>query len=129
MPAATNLPLPPVAQAIAEAIGLDGLLALVDAKGGQTVTIPTRHSSDHPLAVTLGAQRFRLLQQTFAGERIEVPLLRGYRTAILHASVRAERSEATANALAQRFGLTQRHIKRICASAEEADRRQGDLFD
>lgn len=120
-------PLPTLAEEIAETIGVDGLLLLVDARGGQRLTVPVGPAEDHPLAAIMGRDRWDKFRATFPGETLDIPTLKGNRTALMHAAIRRDRSGATVNELAARYGLTGRQIKRICA----AGRREchGDLFD
>jgi hypothetical protein len=123
-----NIPLPPLGEDIAAVIGLDGLLALVAARRGQRLTIPVDAAPEHPLASALGPERWDKLRASFAGETIDVPILSAHRIALLHTAIRADRRGATVNQLVERYGISGRHIKRICAADPDPDDPQGDLF-
>lgn len=122
-------PLPPIATEIKESIGYDGLVALVQARGGQRLRIPSTPKPHHPLAELLGSDLWERLRADFSGSEIDVPLLWLNRTGLLHAAVRSDRARLTLNEIAAKHRIGIRQVKRILAAARcaEAEQRQGQL--
>ncbi|PWG62838.1 hypothetical protein [Sediminicurvatus halobius] len=120
---------------IAEVIGLDGAMRLVDHWGGLRLYIPEPDhiTGAHPLARRLGLQRARALATTYEREKIDVPnckpaLHRAWDARLLE----EKHAGASARQLAIRHGVTERTVwlalARARARAGSEDDSQADLF-
>ena len=68
----------------------------------------------HPLVLRLGMRAATALAEAFGGEIVEVPTRRATSIEERNAAIRAEAENgASVHALAQSYGLTVRHVRRI----------------
>lgn len=124
--------LPDSMREIAELVGVEGVLALIERWGGVWVHVPhpdNLHAA-HPLVLALGAEPARRMAERYPGERVEVPIGHGYAAALLAAEVAAatDRGESEAQ-IARRLGITARWVRELRRRAREtADDGQVDLF-
>ncbi len=104
-------------------IGLDSAMALVDAHGGTTITVPMRYRADHWLARLIGEEAARALIDHYGGDRIEVPrcaaALRAQRDRAILDAWRRGHSQAR---LARQYRLTERGVRKIIRRAERSER-------
>jgi len=124
--------LPPTAAQMVAVIGLEAVLALVEACGGARVYVPQPQALgvDHTLVRALGLDAAERLAAHYGGDAITVPrclaALRGARNRAIR-----ERHAGGARppSLARRFGLTERQVYAILAAGEPTvDERQASLF-
>ncbi len=117
--------LPPKAREIAEVIGLDALMRLVEHYGGTRIRVHTAPRPDSDLAHCLGPEAYRrALQQTYQTEYLDVPLLHTSREALLTAEVLAARARGeTVPEIARRHRIPLRRVYRI-SERETADRQE-----
>ncbi|MES9873130.1 MAG: hypothetical protein ABW146_08465 [Candidatus Sedimenticola sp. 6PFRAG7] len=103
--------LPPAAADIAEAIGLDGLLRLVDARPGVHLRVPSRIKPDHYLAGVLTRRQYEVLVKTYRNEEIYIPRLHAARLQLLRAEARALASQGkTRTQIALHQGVCERTV-------------------
>ncbi|MEN2979971.1 hypothetical protein P7L78_09125 [Tistrella bauzanensis] len=112
---------------VAEALGVDVALALMDLYGGQDIQIPRRPRADHPVIKALGAEVGYALCHYLGGGRIYVPHGRQRRSArrdvlTLQAAGRTRRE------IAILLGFSERHIRRMANQAASADPAQLPLW-
>lgn len=119
--------LPPRAREIADVIGIDGLLSLVEHYGGTPVRVHTEQRPSSALAACLGAEAYRKLQATYPSEYIEVPLLHTGRDAVLAADVCDSRARGEMiRTIARRHKITMRRVYRILSrERDRINERQG----
>jgi len=58
---------------MAKIIGIQGVLALAEFRGGRWLYVPKQVDSEHPIAQLIGLKNARALCQVFDGERIMMP--------------------------------------------------------
>lgn len=109
---------------VAEVIGADSALLLVEKFGGISVYVPSPEMlrRDHHLVRELGWDKAMTLCQARGGEHIDVPTLY-YARAKKQRIVNAVGSN---RAIAMRFGVTEAYVRKLRAGMTEQD--QGDLF-
>ncbi len=115
---------------IVEAIGFEATLALVERFGGIPIYLPKdaeRIKIDHPLARLLGLDAARRLARARPYELLHVPRATRYLREIRNLALRRDYSEASASAVARKYGLTRRQVFRV-AAADVPPQLQGDLF-
>lgn len=119
--------LPPSARELAEVIGLDATLALIEHYGGTRLYVPEHIGADHPLARAIGMQAAHTLVEHYARDSIDVPRAwRAARAVLYRQIVAAYTDGATAASLARRHRCTERWIYEIVARhrAEAASLQQ-----
>lgn len=108
---------------LAEVIGDDGLAALVAAFGGAHIRVHVAPRPDSALARALGS-RYRLLQRTYAGCQIDVPLLAAAPSQVSDATILSALSQGlSADAIAPRYRISRRRVYRIQARARRSPTR------
>lgn len=100
--------------------------------GGTRVTIPSRLTPDHWLAVLLGVKNASMLSRYYAGEEIEIPMGPFSSQAERHEAIRRlDREGLTYDKIAQRTGCDRRtvirHVKGTSNRPKNPDQRN--LFD
>lgn len=129
--------LPGVLQDIADLIGVQAMLKLVDACGGTEIYIPSTtlmardEWSAHASLPTraIGVANMAKLATAFGGSHIEIPRATRHQKAMRNAAIRrAVEAGRSKQALARSEKITTRHIRRIC-NGGAIDPRQIDLFD
>lgn len=104
------------AMGLADVIGEAGLALLVRYFGGTRLRVHTRPRPDSDLALRLGVAVYGALQATYAGEEIDIPLLRSERTQGRQARVHAMRARGmTGNQIARAEGISLRRVRAILA--------------
>lgn len=100
---------------LAEVIGVDGTLALVECFGGLEYYVPRHASETHELARILGQERFARLAGRFGGERIAIP-----RDPVAGSSkgeiMTLGEQGLGDRAIARQVGVTQRYVRRVLES-------------
>lgn len=130
--------LPPLLAEFADAIGIEGALAIAEAKGGQLVSITSKMSDEHWLVRLIGREKAEHLAETvLAGKRMQFDIPRGptgsykaeqRRRAQIVAEALA--GSATASEAARRAGITRRSVQRQKAGGRRGGKAsgQGSLF-
>jgi hypothetical protein len=112
--------LPQTIQDLAEAIGIEGAMALVEVRGGTSVRIPVEPAADHWLREALGEARYAQLVRTYAGELIDIPVCSRALAATRRARAIADlRTGQPQRQVALRYGYTERYV-RILAGRSRA---------
>lgn len=120
--------LPPSAREIADVVGLEGLVALVEWRGGTTIFVPVECGAGCELAEVMGMDGAQALVDTYAGSRLTLPLLHGHQTALKWAAARAMAADGKSRwQIARALGTTERNVYRMLAGADE-DSFQMDLL-
>ena len=116
-----NVRLPPIAAKLADLIGSDNLIALIHyarhCRGKCFVYVPKRAKRDTKLAQLIGFDAAAKLSEEYGGRAIEVPKVlaidRARRTVEIK---RMANDGATLASIAQRFGITTRHVTNLLAA-------------
>lgn len=113
--------LPPQARQMAELIGIQGLLALAEYRGGRWLYVPKDVGADHPLAKCVGIKKARALCRVFDGERVMMPACVDALRAIRDEEIfrRHYDDGMSLDALAGEYGISQRSVLRALARAKE----------
>ena len=122
-----NLPdyLPPVAREIAEVIGMDGLLRLVEHYGGIVIRVP----GNSGLNRVLTAEQYKAFVHTFRNEKLAIPRLYAKQTMIaLEETKRLDEQGYTREEIARQLKLTERCVYKRLAKSRSNDDQQ-DLFE
>lgn len=119
--------LPGSVRDIAETLGLDVVIRLVDHFGGCEIYIPDQIKPDHPL-MALGETAARALVEYCPRDRINVPKsLNPKPTASTIEDL--ENRGLTRNQIARELNITQRHVRRVANGEDTSDPNQINLFD
>ena len=121
--------LPPMAQDIAERIGLDAALTLIAKKGGCYLKVPLKARQDGPISKLIGYKAARDLSFHFGGEKLELPraaaaIKKASRADVFRAIAEGKISK---NKAAKILELSVRHVREL-ANRHGRDTRQHDLF-
>jgi len=120
--------LPSLARDIADTIGMDGLLQIVEQYGGQQICVHKVPRPDSELASLLGP-KYPPFQHRFYGEYLDIPLLHTSREALLVADVLTSLANGEAvNKIASRHRIPRRRVFRIQARYTAEDDSQLSLF-
>lgn len=128
--------LPELLAEIADLTDVGTALAVAEAKGGTTVTIPARLSEDNWLVLAVGMDKAKIISQHFtSGRRLQVVIPLGpfgsFKAAQRHraeAFAKAQAEGASAPAIARRLGITDRSVYRARQKLKGKPSDQGDLF-
>ena len=102
------------AHEIRSIIGDAALNELIEAYGGRRVYVPSVMRPHHPLALRLGLGPALLLSQYCPGEHLDVPTGRSMQIeARNRLIVREVEAGASISAVARKWGLSDRHARRI----------------
>lgn len=111
---------------IAEAIGLDGALALCRVFGGIALYVPQTPKEDHILLKALSMDEFALLCRAFGGDTVEIPKGTKAKRAQIFADLAAGAGTLEA---AKRYNYTTRGIRKLKAKLKNpANPNQHKLF-
>lgn len=121
--------LPQSLQAMAQIIGLQGVLALVRAYGGVRLYVPTRLPDDHVLIDLLGRPAAEMLAAEYGGQpHFDIPRAEGLVRALRNRRIQADRAAGlSVRDLALKHQLTERQVAKILGPGA-ADDGQVDLF-
>jgi hypothetical protein len=111
--------LPNSMQELAEKIGLEAVLKLVEVRGGRRVTVPKVASNESWLFRLVGENSCVQLCQIYGGENIEIPICNVAKQRANVAEFIHEGGSTTE--AAKTFDMTLRGIRKMCAVL----RRQG----
>lgn len=115
-------PPPPAELAwLADHIGADATLRLIEAHGGTRLYVPEKPNQGSPLARLVGLSQARALADRYGGDYIRVPLARNWRVRLYR-----QRGE-TYPAIARRLGITESQVGKILTAAGSTT-RQLNLF-
>jgi hypothetical protein len=109
---------PPTMRSIAQAIGVEGALLMVQELGGLEYYIPRTAPEHHPLVQLLGAVRFAVLAGRHGGSRVAVPRDVGSNLAKGRIFTLAEQG-LDQRSIARRVGVTQRYVRRVLESVPQ----------
>jgi len=120
--------LPRILQDLAELIGLQLTMRLVEEYGGIRLYIPKCDmADDHALVKLIGREAAEKLQREYGGEpHMDIPLALASVRAVRNAEIRAARPHKSASHLAREYRTTERNIRLICG--EIKDDKQVALF-
>ena len=120
--------LPPVARDLAETIGLDATLALVERWGGTPLWV--RPEPWPELVTVIGQEAAGKLCYAYALCRLDIPrCVRSVRACRDRAILAASAAGATGSDLARAYGLTRRQITKIRRAGRDSEPTpQTDLF-
>lgn len=110
--------IPEQLRTLAEHIGEDAMLKLLEAYGGVHLAVPTlaRIPAGHRLVEILGSQALTLCHH-YGGSVISVPKAHVAALAMRNRRIRTARAMGYSHAsLAREYGLTERQIYNICAA-------------
>lgn len=115
--------LPPQARQMADLVGVQGLLALAEYRGGRWLYVPKTVEPDHPLAKCLGLKKARALCQVFDGERVMMPACVDALRAIRDEEIFRRHYDGgeSLDALAGAYGITQRSVLRAIGRVRGRD--------
>lgn len=120
--------LPERARELAEVVGIDGLVKLVEWRGGVFINVPVEYSPEHELAGVLGETATRALIDAYAGCRVELPLLTTHARALKVATAQSMRTDGVVIwKIARHLGTTERNTYRWLSRAD-ANQDQMELF-
>lgn len=123
--------LPETLRDIVDMIGLPSTLKLVEKFPGVRVFVPRQKNleADHHLVQLLGADAAEKLAAYFDGSEYPVPKAAAALIRLRDRKIQQRRGDSTAAELALEFGLTERHVYRVWAAADqEFWNRQERLF-
>ncbi|MEY2863563.1 MAG: hypothetical protein RLY58_1270 [Pseudomonadota bacterium] len=125
--------LPESLQNIVKLTDLDAALTLVDKHGGTTFHVPPLKMMhpQHDLACLIGVDHALKLCRYYSGDSIYLPRASHYLQAIRDEKIRDEADHLTTAALALKYKLSERWIRKIKSSTLQnvtADERQLGLF-
>lgn len=103
---------PPAMRSVAQTIGVEGALLIVQHLGGLEYYVPKSATEAHPLVQLLGMQRFVALAGRHGGSRIIVPRDLGTNVAKGRILTLAEQG-LDQRTIARRVGVTQRYVRRV----------------
>lgn len=112
---------------IAETLGLDVVIKLVDHFGGCELFIPSQLKPDHPL-MALGEEAAQALVGYCPKDRIDVPKSLNPRPTASTIEVLESRG-LTRNQIARELNITQRHVRRVANGKDTSNPDQTNLFD
>ena len=123
--------LPRTVREIADLIGLDATLKLVDRYGGIGFYCAANPTESHPLSLLVGFAEAHRLATKFRSEYVKVPRCHKLILRARNAEICAEfQAGETAGSLARRHGMTERNIWKILRQSRvQDDPRQRKLFD
>jgi hypothetical protein len=108
----------PMLEELAEAIGEESLLRLLETRGGMRVYIPHQPKASDSLAASIGLSAAIGLSQIYGGDRIEVPNPTPRKVRILEL-----RSHGLSiDAIAHQLGCTRRRVFQVLADAHAGRR-------
>lgn len=118
--------LPESARELADTIGLDGLLAMVKARGGTSVKIPVRRETleGHWLADVLTAGQLEKLHDQYRGLAVLIPKLACAKRKLIHHEIRKRRRSGQPVAeVATALGVHERTVYRYQSSQPLNDKQ------
>jgi hypothetical protein len=126
--------LPTSARDLAETVGLQSALAIVERWGGVGLWVPVQWRADAPptqrLLAALGERTARRLWEVYRGTHLDVPKCDRALRMLRDDEIRArKRQGATVARLAREHHLTERQIYNIAAAPAVQDDGQADLFE
>ncbi len=122
--------LPPFARELADLIGLNPLLKLVEVRGGLPLYVPEKITKHHALANLIGIKAAKKLTEAYGGDSITIPNCATSIQELLHREIAERRNNGESEAsVAADIGMWGRSIRRIHAKYKKPDDdRQGKLL-
>lgn len=120
--------LPASARELVDAVGLEGMIALVERAGGCKVKVPKNPGPENELVRLVGIDLAKKLAKSHGGEELQIPVLRVSRSRAARARVLADLNEGriTVNEAARALSITARQVYNIKRDVD--DPRQMTLF-
>jgi Mor family transcriptional regulator len=115
-PIDSNATLPSLLQDIANTIGFDAAMKLVERFGGTRIYVPRPQSMawNHPLSEALGSPDAVRLAHAFQGEAVEIPLATDAQRFRRDVEIVSAYSQgATQRELAQKYRTSERNVRKI----------------
>lgn len=103
----------PIIQTIAEIIGEEEARVLAEKKAGQRVYVPATPGDEHMICQIIRCDSAKKLARIFGGQTIEMPSLAGHTKKLRNEQIANDARTMTRAQLAEKWRLSQRHIKRI----------------
>ena len=108
--------LPPLVAELAEVVGHDAAMRLVERYGGWRLYVPATLGDDHELVALIGRAAADRLVERYATDALWLPLCTAGERAARHDEIRRRRAAGErAESLAREYGFTVRHVNRIIA--------------
>lgn len=106
---------------VAQLLGAEASLHLIDAFGGTRIFIPSKHAINvnHTITHTVGLKSLQRLAEQLGKTYIEVPMGTPITIAMRNKAVRDASKKESNTKLARRFGLTLRSIRSILSNEEK----------
>lgn len=99
---------------VADVIGLEAALRLVQAFGGVRFAVPRKCAAQHPLTIALGEEAVLSLERFCGGTELRIPTAAQACRGRRDRAITAERAAGRAvQELARRFGLDERRVQQI----------------
>ncbi|OOZ41642.1 hypothetical protein BOW53_02890 [Solemya pervernicosa gill symbiont] len=119
-------------QDLADVVGIDGVLKIVEARGGIWLYVPRKANDDHWLARLIGFPALQQLVKIYAGEEIEIPrCAKSLKRAKDLEIANGIKEGASGAQLARQHHYTERGIRKVKRRLKERgeiEEQQGDLF-
>jgi hypothetical protein len=124
--------LPASVRELVEVIGLAAALAIVEARGGVRLSVPTKATADHWLVEVIGLPALEQLVAVYAGEELEIARCAAALRTLQERRIVAEFESGASNAeLARKYQYTERGIRKLRRRVEgeiRGETAQGSLF-
>lgn len=105
------------AKELANVIGLEAVLILIDKFGGTAIWVPKNSKPDHRYSLLIGFEAFQKLTRYYGDTSVEidrcVALIRDAR----NQKIKDDSKALTNRDIAQKYSTTERHIRRILSKA------------
>lgn len=120
--------LPRSARDLVDAVGLEGMIALVERAGGCKVKVPKNPGPENELVKLVGLELATLLAKSHGGVELQIPVMRIAKSRAARARVLTDLNEGriTVNEAARALSITARQVYNIKRDVD--DPRQMTLF-
>lgn len=108
-----NQLLPKTLKMVADVIGEDLTMKIVENYAGHRIYIPVQPTLDWALVGLLGFEAAYALSAKFGGEQIEIPTCHSIKVALRNAQIRKERETLSVSQIAFKYGLSRGRIQKI----------------
>lgn len=112
----------PVVQHLSDLLGRRRARRLMIAFGGTEIYIPARPRHGQPIAEAIGREGAIIMARFFGGGSLVVPRGEALTTAQKHYEIRRAARTQSRNRVARMFGITERHVRRICNAPQAGPR-------
>lgn len=116
-----NVPLPPMAAKLANLIGSDNAIALIEqarqGKGKRHIYVPLRPKPENNLVRLIGIDAAKKLAQVYGGVEIEIPKCKVIDRAQRTAEIKRMAADGMTRAIiARHFGMSARQVSNLLAN-------------